>query len=252
MLLRNHQNVIIGATMDGNARPHHSLNAIEWKTKNMKIDIYRILDSIDQYVYCKDKAGVYVYGNEQFAHVAGLKHQKDLIGKSDRDLVWKNDFTDIEENDRTVLHGKTLSRYETIQTRKNGRVKIVLTQKPFYSDNGEIVGTIGNFFDIENSLILRTKGRFDEKKKRLHLGYTPQWLSFAEVKICFYLIHGFSAPKISDKTGITVSTVRYHIENIKDKMQCTNKGDIPAVAMKTGIAWKILSLQHVGELDSEK
>lgn len=218
----------------------------------MNIDTFRLLDTIDQYVYAKDKSGVYIYANEPFAQIAGCRTRDEIIGKTDLDLVWRNEAKEYAECDRRVLEGRPLVRDEQVQLRKNGSSRIIITKKPYFSDDREIVGIVGNFFDTENALILETKGEFDQAKGRLYLGFTPEWLSFAEVRICFYLIHGFSAPKIAEKTGITTSTVRYHIDNIKNKMQCGNKSDIPAAAMKTGIAWKILSLQHVGDLDSQR
>lgn len=221
-------------------------------TNNMKIDAFEILDSIDQYVYCKNKSGVYIYANKSFSLIAGCRSHDDIIGKTDWDLPWKSEAKNYEESDLRVLEGNDLVRHEQFQPREGGTSRIILTKKQLHSDSGELIGIVGNFFDSDNTLILKAEGDFDEEKKRLHLGFTPEWLSFAEVRICFYLIHGFSAPKISEKTKISVSTVRYHIDNIKHKMQCDNKNDIPATAMKTGIAWKILSLQHVGELESER
>lgn len=218
----------------------------------MKIDAMKILDSIDQYIFCKNIAGEYVYVNLPFARVAGFTLPEEVLGKTDRDLIWRQQADFYEESDRDVLNGNSVIREEQVQVRSDGSARIMMTKTPFLSEDGQIIGVVGNFFDCQNSLILEAKGEFDEQKKRLYLGFVPEWLSFSEVRICFYLIQGFSAPKISEKSGISVSTVRYHIENIKNKMQCGNKSEIPEVAMRTGIAWKIMSLQHVGDSVSEQ
>lgn len=222
------------------------------KTRSMNIDSLRVLDSIDQYVFCKDTSSTYIFVNEPFARISGCGSKDEVIGKTDRDLVWRRQADFYELSDREVLSGKSLVRDDQVQIRMHGSSRIVLTKKPLLSENGDIIGIVGNFFDSDNSLILETSGDFDEEKGRLYLGFNAEWLSFSEVRICFYLIHGFSAPKIAEKSGISISGVRYHIENIKNKMQCSTKGEIPSVAMKTGIAWKILSLQHVGELENER
>lgn len=224
---------------------------IERMVTSMKIDTFRLLDSIDQYVFCKDRSGVYIYANEPFSRIAGFEDTKDIVGKTDFDLVWKSYAQKYQASDRQVIEGSSVDRKEHIQLRKEGSTRIIITKRPFYSDNGEVIGVVGNFYDIEDKLVVDTSGEFDEQRRRLYLEFNNEFLSFSEVKICFYLIHGFTAAKIAEKTNIAVSTVRYHIDNIKNKMGCGNKSEIPAVAMKTGIAWKILSLQHISELDNE-
>ncbi len=200
---------------------------------------------MDQYVFCKNRDGLYTYVNEPFASISGCADRDDVIGKSDRDLIWREQADIHEITDQAILNGEPVIRQDIIQTRAEGSSKILLTKKPLLSERGEIIGIIGNFFDCKNRLLLETKGDFDLKKRRLHLGFVPEWLSCAEVNICFYIIQGFSASKISDKSGISISTVRYHIENIKNKMQCQSKGEIVEVAMKTGIAWTIINQQHL-------
>lgn len=218
----------------------------------MDIHSSRILDLIDQYVFCKNKDGFYIYVNEPFAQISGCVDKDEVIGKTDHDLIWKDQACIHESTDRAILKGKPFIRQDMLQTRVEGTSKILLTKKPLLSESGDIIGVIGNFFDCKNRLLLETKGDFDPKKRRLHLGFVPEWLSFAEVRVCFYIIQGFSASKISEKSGISISTVRYHIENIKNKMQCHSKGEIVEVAMKTGIAWTIINQQHLEGVNYEQ
>ncbi len=207
----------------------------------MKVDHAAILNAINQYVYVKDINGFYVYGNDSFAKISGLD-SKQIVGKTDFDLAWSTQANDCRDDDNNVLSGNHLINVERYQTHETGMTKILLNLVPYHSTSGEVVGVLGHFFDCNQHLILETTGIFD--KNRLYLEFVPEWLSTAEIRVCFYLIHGFSAARISEKTGTTTSTVRYHIDNIKNKMQCKNKNDITEVAMRTGIAWKIFSLQH--------
>lgn len=202
-----------------------------------------ILDSIDQYVYLKDKDSVYVYANEPFAKIAGFESRNDIIGKTDHDLIWKEQAKLIQKNDKGVLSGTPSIRSEETQTRKDGSKRIIITKIPYRSNNA-IVGVLGNFFDCGDHLILETSGEFDQVKRRLYLKFVPEWLSATEVNVCFYLFHGFSAAQIAEKTGTSTNTVRFHIENIKTKMQCSSKNQITEKAMTTGIAWKIFTLFH--------
>ena len=218
----------------------------------MEFDPGKVLNSIEQYVFCKDKLGVYTFANDPFSEIAGFNSGKEIIGKTDKELIWHEQADFYNSCDKSVLSGIPLLRDSQIQIRKEGPTKIIITKKPYLSRNGDIIGIIGNFFDADNTLVLETTGDFDENKGRLYLGFTNEWLSLSEIRICFYLIHGFSAPKISSKTNLSVSTVRFHIENIKSKMQCSNKNEITEKAMKTKIAWKILSLQHISSIDDKE
>ena len=204
------------------------------------IDANLILDNIKQCVYIKDREGIYIYANAAFAAAAGME-AIDILGKSDYDLTWHNQADYFRDDDANVLSGANLINVERFQTRKGGLKKIILSLQPYYLCE-ELVGVLGNFFDCESHLLLETKGIFDNNK--LFLEFVPEWLSAAEIRICFYLLHGFSASRISGKTGTAVSTVRYHIENIKTKMQCDSKNEIAETAIRTGVAWKIFSLQH--------
>lgn len=217
----------------------------------MNIDALKILNRIDQYVYLKDKGGVYRYVNESFAKMAGLNSQL-IIGKTDRDLNWK---VKVDPGrwalmDAQVLAGESIVRAEETYRCAQGDFTILITRTPYRGDDGEIAGILGNFVDCTGRLILETSGKFDEDKHRLYLEFVPDWLSAAEVRVCFYLIQGFPAPRIAEKIGTSISTIRFHIDNIKNKMQCDHKSEIVEVAMRTGIAWKIFSLQHVDDTDS--
>lgn len=214
----------------------------------MNIDALRILDRIDQYVFLKDPQGIYRYVNEPLARIASVT-PAEMVGKTDRELSWRVDAERWAETDAQVLAGKSIIRAEETYHCLDGEFKFLVTKIPYRTDDGEIVGILGNFFDCSGRLILETSGTFDEDKHRLHLEFVPDWLSASEVRVCFYLIQGFPVQRIAEKIGIAVGTVRFHIENIKTKMQCASKSDIVEVAMRTGIAWKIFSLQHVDDFN---
>lgn len=215
----------------------------------MNIDALKILDRIDQYVFLKDREGIYRYANQPFAMIAGMNAAEAIIGKTDRELAWRVDAERWFVTDAQVLAGQSILRMEESYRCAEGDIKFLITKIPYRNEQGEIVGILGNFLDCTDRLMLKIKGKFDEEKLRLHLEHVPDWLSAAEVRVCFYLIHGFSTRRIGEKIGTTESTVRFHIDNIKNKMQCTTKSEIVETAMRTGIAWKIMSLQHADDFD---
>lgn len=225
---------------------------ISAKKKIMNADAIAILDRIDQYVYLKDRSGIYRYANEPFAAMAGLLSPDHIVGKSDTDLNWDVDIGCWGATDSDVLEGKSIVRATENYRHRDGDWRtVIITKVPYRATDGEIVGILGNFSDCTGQLILETRGTFDGDKHRLYLEFVPEWLSAAEVRVCFYMIHGFSAPRIAEKIGSSVSTIRFHIDNIKNKMQCRNKSEIVEVAMRTGIAWKIFSLYHADDVRPE-
>lgn len=222
------------------------------KKKIMNTDAIEILDRIDQYVFLKDKSGIYRYANKAFVEMAGLRSRTQIIGKRDSDLSWTIDIENWGLTDSDVLDGKSIVRAKQKFRYGDGDLRtVMITKVPYRATDGEIIGVLGNFCDCTGQLILETRGTFDGDKHRLYLEFAPEWLSAAEVRVCFYMIHGFSAPRIAEKIGSSVSTIRFHIDNIKNKMQCRSNGEIVEVAMRTGVAWKIFSLHHADDIGPE-
>ncbi len=216
----------------------------------MNIDATSILDSLDQHVFIKDEKGVYVYGNHSFSKIAGLKNKEDIIGKTDFDLAWKKQANDIRKIDQEILLGTPLIKGNENQIRNDGTIQIMITRKPYIVDK-KIVGVLGSFFDCDNHLILETKGTYDKVKKRLHLEFVDDWLSVSEIRVSSHIINGFPSSKIGDKMGISENTVRFHIENIKRKTECSSKSEIVEKLIKKDVAWTIMSLSLSNELEKE-
>lgn len=207
----------------------------------MNLDESKILDSLNQRVYVKNLNGIYVYVNHAFAELVGLD-PTNVIGKSDYDMPWSSDAETFLADEKMVLNGGKLINVERYQKRRGFITKIMLSLTPYQSSDGSVCGVVGSFFDGGNHLIVETAGVYENKK--LHLGFVNEALSSAEIRVCFYLLHNFTADRIAEKIGLSLGTVRFHTENIKNKMRCKTKNEITEVAMRTGIAWKIFSLQH--------
>ena len=65
-------------------------------------DFYIILDTINSSVYWKDLDGRYLGCNRYMLEMAGLSDRKEIIGKKDCELPWKNFAPDIEKIDQAV------------------------------------------------------------------------------------------------------------------------------------------------------
>ena len=76
---------------------------IEKDLRDSRQLLYDILNSIPIRVFWKNKDSMYLGCNKVFARDVGFESESDIIGKYDRDLVWKEFVDDLVESDRYVL-----------------------------------------------------------------------------------------------------------------------------------------------------
>ena len=65
-----------------------------------------IIDNIPRAVFWKDKELRFQGCNRIFANVAGLKSHKDLLGKTDYDMPWKEHGDAYREDDLAVMNSR--------------------------------------------------------------------------------------------------------------------------------------------------
>ncbi len=54
-----------------------------------------VMDNIPQFIFWKDRNSVYLGCNQNFSEIAGIKNPDEIKGKTDYDLVWKEEETDF-------------------------------------------------------------------------------------------------------------------------------------------------------------
>ena len=109
-----------------------------------------ILNAIPVRVFWKDKHLVYLGCNTAFARDAGFAGPKDIIGKTDCQMVWQAQAEAYRSDDRKVIaSGQTKQLFEEKQTTPEGRTITVLSSKlPLRDARGEIIGVLGTYMDI--------------------------------------------------------------------------------------------------------
>jgi two-component system cell cycle sensor histidine kinase/response regulator CckA len=112
--------------------------------------IERMIDAIPARVFWKDKNLVYLGCNAAFARDAGFADQRDIIGKDDYQMAWRDQAELYRADDREVIesgHSKLL--IEESQTTREGNEIVLLTSKvPLHGPRGEIMGILGTYMDI--------------------------------------------------------------------------------------------------------
>jgi PAS domain S-box-containing protein len=110
----------------------------------------RIINAISVRVFWKDKNLVYLGCNAVFARDAGFADPKDIIGKDDSQMGWRDQAEKYRADDRQVIEsGCSKLLIEESQTTPEGNTITLLSSKiPLRSSNGEISGVLGTYMDI--------------------------------------------------------------------------------------------------------
>jgi two-component system, OmpR family, aerobic respiration control sensor histidine kinase ArcB len=107
---------------------------------DLKQEIFRlknVINKIQGSVYWKNQEGVYLGCNEFVLEIAGLKNERDIIGKTDFELPWYELAEEYRAVDQTVIREKRSVSVEE-QILINGVRITVLTNK------SPLLGSVGD------------------------------------------------------------------------------------------------------------
>jgi PAS domain S-box-containing protein len=109
-----------------------------------------IINAIPVRVFWKDKNLVYLGCNAAFARDAGFADPKDIIGKDDYQMGWRDHAEKYREDDRQVIaSGCSKLLIEEPQTTPQGNTITILTSKILLCNSeGKTSGMIGTYLDI--------------------------------------------------------------------------------------------------------
>lgn len=125
-----------------------SKNEHYWSQRNFVIDL---LKQLPLYVFWKNTECVYLGCNDAFAQSVGLSCADDIVGKTDYDLPWTKEESDVyRENDKRVMTTRApINNIEESQTTLDGQKIVLLTNKvPLLNDEDEVMGVLGIYSDI--------------------------------------------------------------------------------------------------------
>jgi len=116
----------------------------------------QILSTVPGIVFLKDRSGIYVHGNEQFADITGVPSEE-IEGKTDTDLFSFEEAEERRKTDELILCMGVpgLEMQEELHTKK-GETRTFLTRKSaVYNERDELSGIVGVSIDITEQVILR-------------------------------------------------------------------------------------------------
>lgn len=111
-----------------------------------------VINSVPTRIYWKDKNGLYLGCNPNFATDAGVKSIDEVIGKTDEAFVWGKDAGHFRANDREIMKsGKAKPHYEERFIGVDGADIIWRTNKiPLKNSRDEIIGVLATSENITN------------------------------------------------------------------------------------------------------
>lgn len=109
-----------------------------------------ILNAMPVRVFWKDRNLSYLGCNTEFARDAGYAEPKDIVGKDDFQMAWREQAERYRGDDRNVIYGgQTKLFIEEPQTTPDGKTLTLLTSKlPLRDAGGVINGVLGTYMDI--------------------------------------------------------------------------------------------------------
>ena len=142
-----------------------------------------IINAMPVRVFWKDKNLVYLGCNATFARDAGFADPKDVIGKDDFQMGWRDRADLYRGDDRQVIESgcSKLLIEEPLMTPEGNTITILTSKIPLRSSEGEISGVLGTFMDITE------RKRAEESLRRL------QNLHEAILDSAAYGIHGIDS-----------------------------------------------------------
>lgn len=124
-----------------------------------------IIENASDSVFVKDREGRYLLVNPAFARVMG-QAVDELIGKTDHQLMDKDEADYFNQTDQEVVAGREARRYEDHATYEDGERYFSTLKFPLMADDGRVQGVVGIVRDITEDK--RIEQELRQSQQRYH------------------------------------------------------------------------------------
>jgi len=174
------------------------------------------------HVYWKNKYGVYLGCNSNQAHTLGLESPAEIIGKSDFDLLWKNDAVICRKNDLYVVDSGKPEIVEEKTTINDQCVTYQSHKIPLINKHNVIIGVFGISTDISDCVRLPPKNNVTPEEHEQSRNIAFNNLSPQELIVLKMLAAGKPRKVISKEMGLSIKTVDTYRSRIFGKLNIKN------------------------------
>lgn len=169
----------------------HSATIFPRKLINTSVsEIEKLINSVSQRVFWKNKNGQYIGCNSLFARDFDFENIEDIIGKTDEQLFDETNAREFSAYDIQILKtGESVDAYEKEILFKNGSNRWLRILKYPHTKEGQVIGVIGIYEDVEklhsgNSTLLS-----DQKILELLMDNIPDTIYFKDNESRFIKIN---------------------------------------------------------------
>lgn len=199
---------------------------------------------------CKNNNSEFIYANEEYARIIGVKNKEEIPGMTDFDMPCEtvNCASLFREQDKSVMEtGKRMKILDIHPFARHEWKAYIFTKTPLLDDNKNIIGTIFHGLDVTETYLLDigcllSKFAIQGVKEDL-LGQNSFMLShdFKELKLTvreseclFYLLRGKTVKQIAIVLKISSRTVEEYCEKLRVKFRALNKNELIEKAIEKG------------------
>lgn len=203
----------------------------------------------NNYYVLKDLNSKYIGCSESVAEEAGLDSPKNIKGKNDYGMVWRESADSfIKADNEIILKNKIqINSLEFIKG-ASGPHKVLVSKTGLRKDNGDLVAIISTNIIIDDIEIdVRKKaGKLSEDEQKFYLGalWGEKYITKRELQVLKCILHGFSSKKMALLLKLSKKRIESIIKQLKQKLQCRSQLEIVSRAIKEG--WIYLLEENIG------
>ncbi len=212
----------------------------------MENQFVSLLQQIPGYWGCKNMDSIFVYVNQSYSELVGLRSPEQCIGLSDYDLPgpMAKYAEAFRAQDKLVVETGQELKILDIHPYPDGRWRAhIFTKRPWFDYQGQVQGTIFFAQDVTDAALLEIghwvcQGPPTQQQTRLTNRAMYQEisdkLSPREAETLFLLLCGKKPQLIADVMNISVKTFEGYIVKLREKFDVLSKAQLIEKALACG------------------
>ncbi|KTC97511.1 transcriptional regulator LuxR [Legionella geestiana] len=210
-----------------------------------------LIDHIPGYFSVLDLHSNFLYGNARSLQASGFQTLDNMQGHSYRDMKCKaaEQHETFCRQDSQVIHQQKPLRILGHYCYNNDSWRIIFGEKFILKDeHNQPTAIAQHFYDVTETNVFnlmmlyecesfpskQSADFYHQKSYVIEDEYPELHLSERETECFFYLLRGHSAKSIANMLSLSVRTIEYYFENIKNKFNCYSKSELVEKAFSLG------------------